>query len=85
VKDVPAAVEPAPEAPPAVLVGGGGRKVLGVAGRHADIVGINPAIPEGRVLPTTIHDLAPERAREGCSCGGGRGGRPGICGPQLSR
>jgi probable F420-dependent oxidoreductase len=64
VKDVPAAVEPAPAAPPAVLVGGGGRKVLGVAGRHADIVGINPAIPEGRILPTTIHDLAPERVRE---------------------
>jgi probable F420-dependent oxidoreductase len=64
VTEVPAAVEPAPAKPPAVLVGGGGRKVLGVAGRHADIVGINPAIPEGRVLPTTIHDLAPERVRE---------------------
>jgi probable F420-dependent oxidoreductase len=64
VKDVPAAVEPLPAAPPKVLVGGGGRKVLGVAGRHADIVGINPSIPEGRVLPHTIHDLAPERVRE---------------------
>jgi probable F420-dependent oxidoreductase len=64
VKDVPAAVEPAPAAPPKVLVGGGGRKLLGVAGRHADIVGINPSIPEGRVLPHTIHDLVPERVRE---------------------
>jgi probable F420-dependent oxidoreductase len=64
VKDVPAAVEPAPAAPPKVLVGGGGRKVLSVAGRHADIVGINPSIPEGRVLPHTIHDLAPDRVRE---------------------
>jgi probable F420-dependent oxidoreductase len=64
VKDVPAAVEPAPAAPPKVLVGGGGRKLLAVAGRHADIVGINPSIPEGRVLPHTIHDLAPERVRE---------------------
>ncbi len=64
VKDVPAAVEPAPAAPPKVLVGGGGKKLLGVAGRHADIVGINPSIPEGRVLPHTIHDLVPERVRE---------------------
>jgi alkanesulfonate monooxygenase SsuD/methylene tetrahydromethanopterin reductase-like flavin-dependent oxidoreductase (luciferase family) len=64
VTDVPRAVEPAPETPPAVLVGGGGRKLLGVAGRHADIVGINPAIPEGRP-PTTIHDRARARAREG--------------------
>ena len=64
VTDLPRAVEPPPAAPPAVLVGGGGRKVLGVAGRHADIVGINPSIPEGRVLPHTIHDLAPERVRE---------------------
>jgi probable F420-dependent oxidoreductase len=64
VKDVPAALDPLPAAPPKVLVGGGGRKVLGVAGRHADIVGINPSIPEGRVLPHTIHDLAPERVRE---------------------
>jgi probable F420-dependent oxidoreductase len=64
VTDVPAAVEPRPEHPPAVLVGGGGRKVLTVAGRHADIVGINPSIPEGRVLPSTIHDLTPARVRE---------------------
>ena len=64
VTDAPRAVEPAPPAPPAILVGGGGRKVLGVAGRHADIVGINPSIPEGRVLPHTVHDLAPARVRE---------------------
>jgi probable F420-dependent oxidoreductase len=64
VTDVPRAVEPAPARPPAVLVGGGGKKVLTIAGRHADIVGINPAIPEGRVLPTTVHDLAPESVRQ---------------------
>jgi alkanesulfonate monooxygenase SsuD/methylene tetrahydromethanopterin reductase-like flavin-dependent oxidoreductase (luciferase family) len=64
VTDAPRAVEPAPARPPAILVGGGGRKTLTVAGRHADIVGINPTIPEGRILPTTIHDLTPERVRE---------------------
>jgi probable F420-dependent oxidoreductase len=49
---------------PRVLVGGGGRKVLSVAGRHADIVGINASMPEGRVTRDTVADLAPERVRE---------------------
>lgn len=62
VREVARAVEGlAPEDAPAVLVGGGGPKVLGVAGRHADIVGINPKIPEGRVTAETAHDLAPDR------------------------
>ena len=30
-----------------LLVGGGGRKVLEVAGRHADIIGLNPKLPNG--------------------------------------
>ncbi len=30
-----------------LLIGGGGRKVLELAGRHADIVGLNPALPTG--------------------------------------
>jgi probable F420-dependent oxidoreductase len=30
-----------------ILIGGGGRKVLELAGRHADIVGLNPALPNG--------------------------------------
>ncbi len=49
---------------PRVLVGGGGKKVLGVAGRHADIVGINPSLPEGRVTRDTAADLAPDRLRQ---------------------
>ena len=49
---------------PRVLVGGGGRKVLSVAGRHADIVGISATIPEGRITRDTAADLAPERVRE---------------------
>ena len=32
---------------PPLVVGGGGRKVLGLAGREADIVGINPNLREG--------------------------------------
>ena len=49
---------------PRILVGGGGRKVLSLAGRHADIVGINPALAEGRVTPSTAADLTPERVRQ---------------------
>jgi probable F420-dependent oxidoreductase len=49
---------------PRILVGGGGRRVLSLAGRHADIVGINPALPEGKVTAHTAADLAPARVRE---------------------
>ena len=51
-------------AAPKILVGGGGPRLLALAGRHADIVGINPSLPEGRILPTTVADLAPARVRE---------------------
>lgn len=30
-----------------LLIGGGGRKILELAGRHADIVGLNPKLPNG--------------------------------------
>jgi alkanesulfonate monooxygenase SsuD/methylene tetrahydromethanopterin reductase-like flavin-dependent oxidoreductase (luciferase family) len=59
-----AAELPAGWRPPRILIGGGGRRLLGLAGRHADIVGINPQITAGRVLPETPADLAPERVRE---------------------
>jgi probable F420-dependent oxidoreductase len=49
---------------PKILIGGGGPRVLRLAGRHADIVGINPALPEGKVTPHTAADLAPERLAE---------------------
>jgi probable F420-dependent oxidoreductase len=46
---------------PPILIGGGGPKVLGIAGRHADIVGINPSIPKGEVGPDAARDAAPDR------------------------
>jgi probable F420-dependent oxidoreductase len=49
---------------PAILVGGGGKRVLSLAGRLADIVGINPSLPEGRVTPESARDLSAERVRE---------------------
>lgn len=49
---------------PKLLVGGGGKRVLSLAGRVADVVGINPTLVEGRVVQSTARDLAPERVRE---------------------
>lgn len=46
---------------PKILIGGGGPRVLRLAGRRADIVGINPSLPEGKITPETVADLAPER------------------------
>jgi len=65
VQEIARAVE-APDdfVPPKVLVGGGGPKVLGVAARHADIVGINPSLPEGRITRDSAADLRPEKTRE---------------------
>jgi probable F420-dependent oxidoreductase len=49
---------------PRILIGGGGKRVLGIAGRHADIVGINPSMVEGKITGDTARDLAPDRLRE---------------------
>ena len=62
---------------PRILIGGGGPRVLRLAGRHADIVGINPSLPEGKITPQTAADLAPEQidmklrhVREGAEAAG---------------
>jgi probable F420-dependent oxidoreductase len=64
VKDAQAAVLPRPAAPPRILIGGGGPKVLAVAGRHADIVGVNPKVAGGRVTAAAMQDGTAERTRE---------------------
>ncbi len=43
------------------LVGGGGKRMLGLAGRHADIVGVNPNLHSGRIDGNTINDAVAER------------------------
>jgi probable F420-dependent oxidoreductase len=53
--------KPAQQPHPRVLIGGGGPKVLGIAARHADIVGINPSIPAGEVGPEAARDAAADR------------------------
>ncbi len=45
---------------PLLLVGGGSRKVLGLAARQADIVGVNPRLTEGFYGPQAIASAAPE-------------------------
>lgn len=49
---------------PKILIGGGGPRLLRLAGRHADIVGINPKMVEGKVTAETPADSSPERVRE---------------------
>jgi probable F420-dependent oxidoreductase len=64
VREIPRAAELPEGARPPILIGGGGRRLLSLAGRFADIVGINPTLVEGKVTPETPADLAPERVRE---------------------
>ena len=64
VEDIPLKVALENDARPPIRIGGGGPKLLRVAGRHADIVGISAMIPEGRITPETALDLAPERIPE---------------------
>jgi probable F420-dependent oxidoreductase len=45
---------------PLLLVGGGSRTVLGIAGREADIVGVNPRLTEGFYGSQAIASAAPE-------------------------
>ncbi len=50
---------------PPIIIGGGGRRVLGIAAREADIVGVNPSLAAGyigsEVLETTTADYYHQR------------------------
>jgi len=48
---------------PPLIIGGGGRRVLSFAARHADIVSINVNLREGTGGPETAPDASPERTR----------------------
>ena len=56
--------KPAQRPGPPMLIGGGGPKVLGIAAEHADIVGINPALPKGYIDASAAADTTPERVDE---------------------
>ena len=54
-----------PEGPvPPILIGGGGPRLLRLAGRHADIVGISAMVDQGKVTPETARNVTADRVRE---------------------
>jgi probable F420-dependent oxidoreductase len=51
-----------PVAPrPTLVVGGGGRRVLSLAARYADVVGVNPSLRSGALDATTARSAVAER------------------------
>ena len=42
---------------PPILIGGGGKRMLGIAARHADIVGINGTLTAGVVGPDALNSM----------------------------
>ncbi|HUQ38669.1 MAG TPA: TIGR03621 family F420-dependent LLM class oxidoreductase [Acidimicrobiales bacterium] len=49
---------------PKIVIGGGGQKVLSIAAREADIIGVNPNLAAGRVGPEVAASAVAERYRE---------------------
>jgi probable F420-dependent oxidoreductase len=49
---------------PPILIGGGGPRVLGIAARHADIVGVNGTLHAGVIGPEAIATMTAEAVRD---------------------
>jgi probable F420-dependent oxidoreductase len=49
---------------PPIMLGGGGRRMLSLAGREADIVSINYKLSEGRINRNLVHTGMPEATNE---------------------
>ncbi|NUR84496.1 MAG: TIGR03621 family F420-dependent LLM class oxidoreductase [Nonomuraea sp.] len=49
---------------PPILIGGGSRRVLGLAGRLADIVGVNPSLKPDAAPGAAVLDLTEDRVAE---------------------
>lgn len=50
--------------PPPLLIGGGGKRMLTIAGRLADIVGITANLRAGEIGPDAVADLGPDKFDE---------------------
>lgn len=64
IREIAQAAELPEGAQPKILIGGGGRRMLTLAGRYADIVGVNAKVDQGRITSDTAADLAPQRVKE---------------------
>ena len=49
---------------PPILIGGGGPRILRLAGRYADIIGISAMVDRGEVVPETARDVTLDRVRQ---------------------
>lgn len=56
--------KPIQQPTPPVLVGGGGPRVLRIAARHADIVGINPMLTSGTIDESTFDSMTAEAVEQ---------------------
>jgi probable F420-dependent oxidoreductase len=56
--------KPVQQPHPPILVGGGGPRLLRLAGREADIVGINPNLRAGAITSDALQSALAERTRE---------------------
>ncbi len=52
------------QSPPPLLIGGGGKRVLGIAGRQADIVGVTANLKAGEIGPDALADTTVDRFDE---------------------
>jgi probable F420-dependent oxidoreductase len=64
IRDIVRAADLGDAGRPPILIGGGGPRLLRLAGRYADIVGINPKMVEGKITAETPADSAPEMIRK---------------------
>jgi probable F420-dependent oxidoreductase len=55
ITDYDAIPKPTQQPRPRILVGGGAPRVLRLAGREADVVGINPNLRAGAITPDAVH------------------------------
>jgi probable F420-dependent oxidoreductase len=64
ITDHDALPKPAQKPHPPILVGGGGRRILSIAAREADIVGVNFSLAEGEVNPVVAATGTADATRE---------------------